>query len=181
MRVVIVPGYGDRSDYLERAAQNWGERFGLEPEIVVFGWNGVGKSYDEKWNRFSQTIQEMGEVAIIGISAGASAAVRALQTHPDLVKKVITICGPVHKSLMNPKTLHNEYPVLEQSLERLTLKNLPSERVMTLRPLYDNVVDIEAMRIDGAHDKRMLVTHHTFSIVWAMYINANRMAKFINS
>lgn len=181
MNVVIVPGYGDRADYLETASKGWQERFGLEPHVVVFGWSGEADSFDLKWEQFSRTIQDVGETAIIGISAGASVAIRAMQTYPDTVKKVVTICGPVHPERMNRDTLRNDYPVLERSLDRLSLSDLPAERVMTLRPLYDDVVNTKAMYIDGAVDKRMCMIGHPTSILWAMYVNASRMSRFITS
>lgn len=181
MKVVIVPGYGDRADYLETATKNWQVRFGLEAEVVVFGWSGEAVSFDQKWQQFSKKIESNGPIAIIGISAGASVAIRTLLAYPAKVKKVVTICGPIYPKLMNPATLHQHYPVLERSLERLSLSGLPAERVLTLRPLYDNVVNTKAMLIDGARNKRMLIIGHPTSIIWAMYANAGRMARFINS
>lgn len=181
MNVIVVPGYGDRSDYLETATKKWQKRYGLNPEIVVFGWSGEASSFDQKWEQFSRTVQGKEETAIIGISAGASVAIRAMQSYPEIVKKVVTICGPVHPERMNRTTLHKNYPVLERSLDQLSLDGLASERVMTLRPLYDNVVNTHAMRIDGAQDHRMKVVGHPTGILWAMYINASRMSRFINS
>lgn len=181
MNVVIVPGYGDRSDYLKTASKTWSQRFGLEPDIFVFGWNGEAESFDEKWTQFSEYIEQLEDIAIIGISAGASVALRALQTYPNRVKKVVTICGPAHPEVMDLVKLRRDYPVLERSLDQLSLDGLPADRVLTLRPIYDDAVTTKAMIIDGAKNVQMNIAFHSVGIVWAMYVHARRIATFINS
>lgn len=180
MRVVIVPGYGDRADYLKKLSDRWLKRFGSELVIVPFGWSGEVASFDAKDLNFMDRIKSMGEVGIIGISAGASAALRAQQLLGDQVRKVVTVCGPVHASLMNKDTLHDKYSLLEQSLAKLQPKKIPAEDVLTLRPLYDELVPVQAMKLEGATDIRMKMIGHGPSILWAMYRHAQDMNNFLS-
>ncbi|HSX23758.1 MAG TPA: alpha/beta hydrolase [Candidatus Saccharimonadales bacterium] len=179
MNVLIIPGYGDRQDYIDRTTRNWDKRYGIKPQVYVFGWNGEANSYEEKWQRFDEKLQQLHKTAIIGISAGASVAVRALQEHPDEITKVITVCGPVHADKMNPRTLHNRFPVLERSLEHLSLKGLEAKRVMTVRPMYDQLVPIDAMVIDGAQDVRLRMVRHIPSVLLGIFGYGKTMSNFI--
>lgn len=179
MKTIIIPGYGDRFDYIERATKNWARNYDLEPEVYVFGWSGDPETYDANWREFDEVLQHIGVAAIIGISAGASVAARALQIYPEKIKKVVTICGPLHPEKMNPSTLHNKYPILERSLENISLENIDPDRVMTLRPLHDDVVSTEAMFLEGAHDKRIKTFGHAFTIGWTMFTKGETMANFI--
>ncbi len=147
MKTIIIPGYGDHRGYIDRATRNWGQNYGLQTDVHVFGWYGEADNYEENWRRFDEKLQQLGDVAIIGISAGASVGLRALQTYPDNIKKVITVCGLVDTKLMDPMKLHSKYPVLERSLESFSSEGLPPGRIMTMRPLYDEVVPIKAMTI----------------------------------
>lgn len=179
MNIAIVPGYGDRLGYLERLTRNWPDRFGSQVSIVPFGWSGEAASFDEKDQKFLDTIQAMGEVGIVGISAGASAALRAKQAFLGQVTRVVTICGPVHLQHMKREKLHDKYPLLERSLELLSLDSLPAEDILTLRPLFDEVALVRAMAIDGAIDIRMKMVGHAASIAWGMYHHAADINDFL--
>lgn len=180
MNVIIVPGYGDRTAYIEHATRNWIQKYDLKPVIYVIGWNNDVSNLEGKWKQLASLITNMDETAIIGISAGASVALRALQTYPDTVKKVITICGPVHKHMIHAKILHNRYPMLEESLDRFDLTNIDTTKVMTIRPIFDDAVTTKAMKIEGALDKRLTVAFHAIAILWAMYTQGSTISKFIN-
>lgn len=179
MKALIIPGYGDRWDYIARATRHWPEKYDIEPEIFVFGWNGEADTYRKKWQQFDKKLQQLDDTAIIGISAGASVAVHALQKYPAKIRKVITVCGPVHADRMNPQTLHNKFLVLESALEDFSLNQLSADRVMTMRPYYDQLVPVDAMRIDGAHDRRVLMILHNLSILTALFGYDRTMAEFI--
>lgn len=180
MKIAVVPGYGDRVDYLKYLTKDWPRRFGNDVEIVPFGWSGDAAGFDDKDQAFLETIGSMGEVALIGISAGASAALRAKLKYPDVVMKIVTVCGPVDPELMDRNKLHEQYPLLELSLQKLSLEAIPVEDVMTLRPVYDGVVSTAAMYIEGAGDVRMRMVGHAASIAWGMYHHAKDINEFIN-
>ena len=180
MNIVIVPGYGDRVDYLHRTIRNWPDRFGNKAVVLPFGWSGEAAEYDKKNKKFLETIEKMGEVSIIGISAGASAALRAQHVFPERVGRIVTLCGPVRQDLMNKEMLRSKYPLLKRSLDDLALETVPGQDVLTLRPLYDGVVPVEAMIIPGAVDMRMKMIGHPTSIAWGMYHHAADMNRFLS-
>lgn len=121
----------------------------------------------------------MGEVGIIGISAGASVAARALQVFPEVVKRVVTVCGPLDVAHMSENTLVEKYPLLKRSLDMLSIGDIKAEKVLTLRPLLDEVVSVRAMQLPGATDKRIAMIGHAISIAWGMFHYADEMHDFL--
>ena len=180
MNIIIVPGYGDRFDYIETATKNWQKKYANIARVAVFGWNGTGDSYAGKWEQFAEILQGTGKTAIIGISAGASVALRALHEHPDIVSKVVTICGPANPAFMDMQYLQRNYPVLVPSLESIRDVEQPGGKIMTLRPFHDGTIHLDAMRIPGATDKRIPMVGHTPSIVTAIFTSGGTINRFIN-
>lgn len=181
MKTLIIPGYGDHRGYIDRAVRNWDKKYGMQPEVHVFGWQGDADTYEAKWQDFDDTLQQLGEVAIIGISAGASVGLRALQMYPNKITKVITVCGLVNSLEIDAVLLHSKYPVLERSLESFSQQGMAAKRVMTMRPVYDEIIPTKAMLIESAVDVRMPMLGHMPSILCAMYGYGKTMASFIQS
>jgi hypothetical protein len=50
---------------------------------------------------------------------------------------------------------------------------------MTLRPLFDEVVSVNTVKIKGARNIRMATILHAPSIVWAMFTKGRVMTEFI--
>lgn len=178
MKTIIIPGYGDRTDYLKPTLARWEKKFNCRPEVVIFGWDGEAGDYERRWSQFCEAIKPMGKIAIIGISAGASVGLRALQEFPNRVSKLITVCGPINSAHMSRQKLQSTYPLLERALDALDLPNAPADQVMTLRPLFDEVVSVDAMQLPGATDKRIAMIGHAPSIAWGMFHYARDMHDF---
>lgn len=179
--VVIVPGYGDRIDYIERLTQKWPERYQLRPIIHAFGTTDPAEMYDEHWLRFVKQLQGLGECAVIGISFGGGIGLRGLQEHPDIVKKVVTIAAPLSLDHFDSKTITKDYPMLAYSLPHIALNQLDTSDVMTIRPRFgDGVFPAHTAAIDGAVNLTVPVASHPLGIVAALVLRANQIAGFIH-
>ncbi len=180
---LIVPGYNDTHDYIDEATKNWPARYGLEAYVQPFGTKEPDEDYDANWNIFEKTLRQFGPAAIIGISFGASIALRALQDHPELVSSVICIAGPHDLRQMDQTVIDDKYPLLNKALPAIKVDKLPTGRIMTLRPIYDQVISPRKVTIEGATNRRMLtpVPGHAAGIWWALHFHAKDMAKFIKS
>lgn len=181
MNAIIVPGYGDRHDYIEYATKNWQQRYGVDPEVYVFGWSDELGSYEEKWQNFEEKLHNNAPTAIIGISAGFSVALRGLVQYPELVTAAVSICGPHDAKDLSRETLHNKYPLLEQAFDSFSSDDLPLDKIMTLRPLFDEVVSVNAVNINGASNERMATVFHAPSIVWGVAGRGKTITEFIKS
>lgn len=183
-QVIIVPGLGDRTDYIERVTQNWPQRYSLEPAVYAFGWYDPAESYDQKQTELKTKIDELtelGQVSIIGISAGGSLAVNVLDRYPDQIACAVNICGLVRirdKDQSSERFVRS--PLLRKSVEEVSTHKILSDRIMTLRPLFDGIVATENVPIEGAQNIRMRTALHGFSIMWALWRRAESMTNFIH-
>ncbi len=180
MNVLIVPGYGDRYDYIEKATEHWSEKYGIEPEIYVFGTKPEDE-YAPNWLAFEAKLQQMGNTAIIGASFGVTIALRALQDHPDIVSCAVGISGPHDLKDMDQKTVDKKYQLLNESLPAFSVDKLPLDKVMTLRPIYDGVIEPKKVFIKDATNKRMLTIGHPLGIFWAFKFNGRAITDFIKA
>lgn len=177
--VVIVAAYHDRTDHIEYFTANWEQRFGLRPHAYAFGTNDGPETYDEHWNDFENFIGGMGDIAIIGTSFGVTIGDRAIIEHPDKVKKMVAIAGPHRFSDLNPETIDSKYPMLRQSLSAYDADDLPVEKIMTLRPFKDSVINPNVVKLEGAANARIPMSGHALGIVTALAFQSRKIARFI--
>lgn len=179
MNTIIVPGYGDGQNYIDRITQHWPEKYGLNPQVIPFGTNDLTSDYEEKWTAFETKLRDFGKTAIIGISFGVTIALRAMQDYPDLVSSAVCISGPHDIRDVDQPTIKRKYPLLNESLRAFSIDNLPVEKVMTIRPRYDSVIDPDKVAIRDATNLRVPIAGHATGIAWALKFKAGDIAKFI--
>ncbi len=179
MNLLIVPGYGDSRDYIDRLTRRWPVRFGIQPKVLPFGTPGSAESYDSKWQAFEAELKKFDQTAVIGISFGASIALRALQDYPSIVSGVVIISGPHSLKDMDRAVVDRKYPLLNGSLPAFSVEKLPKDKIMTIRPLRDGVIAPSKVFIPGATNERIPVMGHAFGIAWALKFKAAKIAEFI--
>src|SRR5882762_6381133 len=98
--VVIVLGLGELSSSYVFLTQNWKRKYNIIPIIYTFGWNNKQEAFNIKFPRLMNTIETLikkgDNVSLIGISAGASAALNAyiaLKKKGIKINKYISVCG----------------------------------------------------------------------------------------
>ncbi len=180
MNVTIVAGYGDQTGYIERVTNDWPERYDLLPHIYAFGTNDPPETYKEHWEEFVDVLREIGRTAVIGISFGVSIAARAVLNYPDIATKAIFISGPHLLSDLNPRTVETKYPMLGKSLSAFDPNALPTERIMTIRPLWDSVIKPSKVMLPGAKNERVVAFGHGLGIYTALAFRAGAIANFIH-
>ena len=180
-RLIIIPGYGDRTGYIHRLTGSWLRRYGVEVEVVTFGWRGDSRSYDQKWQAFIAHLDRSNPAVVLGISAGASVALRALTEEPQKVLGVVSICGPWTGRYFHADVMHTQYPTLESSLAPLRPTKFPVNRILTFRPLYDETATTKAVSIEGAQNVRMPFAFHAVSIVLALVFYGQTISKFVKT
>ncbi len=179
MKVIIFPGYGDRRDYIDFAFKNWKSKYNLEPEVITFGWNDSADTYEPKWQKIKSKLQANSKLATIGISAGTSLSLRLLQDFPNNVVAAINICGPSRLSDLNPQTVKSQYPLLGRSLSEVSVDQIDTSKILTLRPLADKVVYPASVYIEGARNYKIFTFGHAPSIAWSVLVKNRLMASFL--
>lgn len=178
MKTLFVPGYGNRREYIEAAIRHWPDHYGLDPEVHVFGWSNAD-AYEARWQAFEAVMQKYSRLALVGISAGAGVVLRALAAYPEKVASAVSICGPARLEGLNPFMVERRYGMIRQSLGALALEAVDAERVMTVRPIYDEVVPASTVVVPGADNRRVNSLFHIPSIIWATRRYGGQIAEFI--
>lgn len=190
MNVVIVPGYGDGTDYIKKLTSKWPDKYGIDPLIYPFGTVDESgelappENYDDRWQAFEKVIQPLGPTAVIGISFGVGIAARALQDHPEIVTKSVFISGPHKLSDLKMHVVNSSYKMLNKSLPAFDPNTLPVEKIMTIRPWADNVIPPNIVAIDGATNLRVPgipLVGHGAGIAAAFLFRSKAMTDFIKN
>lgn len=185
--VIYLPGLGDRRSHGQRAILKLWKIYGLNVHYHKIGWADK-EPYEPKKQRTLDLIDSLtrsgNKVALIGTSAGASAALNAYSERIDKVSSVVCICGKIQ----NPQTVGEPYfkenPAfrdslfsLSKSLSILTTKD--RAKVLSIHPLRDETVPVLDTIVEGAKEGRIPTVGHIFSIFYALTFGSRHIAKFI--
>lgn len=185
--VIYLPGVNDNKIGQRILVKHW-YIYGVRPHYHYIGWADTYETFTQKLNKLLQRIDILNGsgkvVSLVASSAGASMAIHALAERPDKLQRVITICG----KLRRPETVNDHYrlgfPPFFESISSLgdSLKKIDKStlhKVVNIRPIYDNVVDVEDMGIDGCRSYRIATRGHAMSISLALTFFAPRIIKLI--
>lgn len=189
--IVYIPGLGDGT--LNLASQKaamllWRARYGVSTQVVRVKWADSHESFDDKVQRVLHAIDTANargySVSIVAASAGASIATIAYAQRATHIHRVVTIVGahgPVTDA--SPATLKAN-PALEVSLMRqpaaiqaLTPAN--RGRMLSVKPLADNIVPLKDMNIPGIHYLQLSTRGHLVTIAAALTIHSHKLVAFI--
>jgi hypothetical protein len=176
MKVFIIAGVGDHTNYIRHLTKSWPKRFGLEPVILRFGWRG---DYKKNYKILKQKVVEFSkgkDCSIIGISAGASAALR-LKSQLSEVICAVAICGRTSRGGFSVKSF-SKYPAYWESVDALKDLQL-KENVLIVRPYFDEIVAIDHMGVKSSKLLQVPYFLHIPSIMLILSRRASTIASFI--
>lgn len=178
--LVIVPGIGDDLQIYQTFRRRW-EWLGYDAHVISFGWIETTAMLEKKLPDLLQKLDVFGSrpVYIIGVSAGGTAAILAMDQRPN-IQKVITICSPLN-TMTN---LRN--PLLAESIRhmRRVLAAMPAERkanILSVFALYDQVVDTRLSQVPGIAVKQILSVIHAPTVFIALMVYAGLLSKFMKA
>lgn len=187
-KLIVVPGLGDN----RKANLCLTAHLGIESEIHLMPWQGIEQDFQPKLQKLLKRIDELTKqginVSLLGTSAGGSAVLNAFYERQNDVLKVINVCGRLRRG-------SNIYPTLEEAS-----KNSPSffqsvllceervqkldvdikNKILTIRPLYDEIVPITTVTIEGATNIQIVSVEHMLSIAAAMTIYSHHIRTFLS-
>jgi hypothetical protein len=180
-QLLVITGLGDKVGSLESLTQKWPERFSLQPTVHAFGWDGPESSYEEKQNTLLNKVDELaklGNLAVLGVSAGGHKAESLLAERPELIQCVVNVCG--RGQVGNWRGHIERSPVFRHSLEVLEGQRFDASKLMTFRPLFDELVPGWTVPVEGATNIQLRTIGHMPSIVWALTGRAQTIADFVH-
>jgi pimeloyl-ACP methyl ester carboxylesterase len=158
LNIIYIPGLGDKTAYGQQLITHTWRLYGVRARCERMLW-AKDVQFAPKLQRLLDRIDELHqqgkEVALVGSSAGASAALVAFAQRQDVIKGVVCLCGKIN----NPDTIgpavYAENPAFQLSMREVQ-KALPllndeaRQRIMSIHPKQDNTVPIADTIIPGA-------------------------------
>lgn len=187
--VIYLTGLGDHTPWGQDKLVKLWRLYGLKVHYFPIGWSD-GEVFIRKLQHICVLIDKLSKngdkVAIVGVSAGGSAAVNAYMERKSKISAVVFICG----KLRGYKTVNRRYfdrnPAFEDAL-RLSeehLKALNSEdkaKMLCLKSAHDGLVPARDSVIEGTVIKTIPMIWHLPSIFFAITAGTPTIARFIKS
>ena len=186
---IIIPGLGEIERF-SLLSSHW-RKYHVEPVLHRVGWHG-SEHFEARLAKIVARIDSFSttgtKVSLIGCSAGGSAALNAFLERKNTVHKVISLCGWLRVG-EHRKYLERVKYISASFVESVTLldrreKDLSSEdraRIMTVRPIFDELVAADVVILDGARNIRLPVPGHTLAIVSGLTIFCRQLIEFIRT
>jgi hypothetical protein len=160
---------------------------GVKTTLFRMGW-GENESFEKKLERLLEVIDKLDErghkISLLGVSAGASAAVAAFVLRSRTISGVVFICGKLARPEAVQKSYFIENPAFYTSMQQLEvnlakLKPVDKHKMLSIRPLYDQTVAVRDTKIAGVHSKLIPTLFHTPSIALGITIFSLVVVSFL--
>lgn len=190
VHVVIIPGLGNEIQKHIWASDRW-RKSGIVPHVFDAKWKTEEKGFMQKLDDALELVDSLiatgKRVSIIGNSAGSSFAINILGERREKIHRVVINCGRVRTGdwpwfTFNQATTSS--PSFRESVLRSEkiISELPMaerKKILTLRPLFDEVVPPWTVSIEGAINKITPSIEHVVSIALNMTLLSGRIIKFL--
>lgn len=188
--VIIIPGLGNGVSRHIWATNSW-KKFDVIPHIFDARWKIEEKGFGEKFTRGLDLIDSLSNkdsrISLLGNSAGSSLALNLYGKRSNKISRVIINCGRVRDgdwpwftfsqaTALSPS--FKESVLKAQELEQ-TFTSKDRKKILTLRPLFDEVVPHSTVPIKGAKNVITPSLEHGLSIALNMTLFKKRIIDFI--
>jgi hypothetical protein len=193
-RVILVPGLGDygvKTKLYSYIVRDWVKRFGITPYVYPVHWYDNTITFERKRTGLVAMIDALytqnTKLSLIGFSAGASLCFNAYFKRKKKIHRIINVCGRVRKgesvrpSLEDAAKLSPAFYTSVIHCEN-TLNSLTSQdrkKILTLCPIWDEIVPKSTVSIQGAVNKRLLSVGHLLSGVMSVTIHRHVIVDFL--
>lgn len=183
LKIIYIAGIGKGHKMGQQAAVKLWRFYGVSPIFYDMHWE--KGEWDEKLQQLLKLIDETdGPVALVGVSAGASAAINAYAARKDKVSGVVLIAGWVNR----PEDVgayyyeHNPAFVDSAKLAPESLAKLDSnarKRILSRYALKDEMVSSPHSFVEGAHNQRVMSAGHFITITTQILLGAPGFLRFL--
>lgn len=188
--IIIIPGLGNGVKKHEWAVKSW-KKYGITPHVFDAKWrveeNGFQRKLDRALSLIDSLIGTNTSVSIMGNSAGSSFALNIFGKRKNHINKIIVNCGRVRDGDLPWFTFQKatkgspsfkESVLRAQALEKtFTLED--RRKILTLRPLFDEVVPSFTVPILGAQNVVVPALGHVLGIALNMTLFKKKVVDFI--
>lgn len=185
--IIYVPGIGDWRPLGQDKGIRWWRVLGVHGHYSPVGWNG-NEAFDLKLKKLLAEIDgylEQGDsVSLLGFSAGASAVLNAFAKRREAIATVICVSGKLNSPNTTSPHYFKQNPAFKESLHLLqhnltTFTAEDKKHILTLNPLYDNVIPLKDAVLPGVRRWRTFAFDHMMSIAVTLTIYAPFLAHHV--
>jgi pimeloyl-ACP methyl ester carboxylesterase len=172
--VLYIPGIGDDYRGLQGLILKSWRIYGVEAMLHEMPWMDT-TDFQPKLAKLLDKIDSLKadgyRVSLIGVSAGAGAAVNAFAARPEKVNGLVCICGKINRPELIGKVFETKSPSFLESaaLVKDSLAKLQSSdklgRLQSRRSLYERVVKPADSYVPAAQNVIVPGVGHAFTIV----------------
>jgi len=190
--LIIIPGLGNTVAQLVWATAGW-QKYGIVPHVFDAKWRVEENGFSEKLARATSFVDSLvgknNTISLLGNSAGSSFVLNLFGKRKKQIHRVIINCGRVRggdspwftfdqATASSPS--FRESVIRAQELEKI-LTTEDRKKIMTLRPLFDEVVPSSTVPIRGAKNIVTFSVEHTISIALTMTLFQGYIIDFIRN
>lgn len=188
--VLIIPGVGEGVPETSPIFIRHWNRYGLMPVVHRMKWRD-SDSFESKFTKLLARIDGLarnGPIAIIGCSAGGSAAINALAARPEAIARVATVCGwlrigPYTARLTRLRNVSSSFVdsvyVADRHISEAIIKNRTPD-ILAMHAVYDELVPKEVSILPEAINTTIYIPEHNLAIGVALTLYARTIANFLN-
>ncbi len=188
--VIIIPGLGNGVAKHEWAVRRW-KRYGIIPHVFDARWTVEEPDFNRKLERAIHLVDSLAKpnthVSLVGNSAGSSFVLNIFGKRKKNIHRVIINCGRVRTGdwpwfTFDQATSSSpsfKKSVLMAEKTESTLSETDRVKILTLRPIFDEVVPPITVPIKGARNEVVSSVEHVLSIALNMTLLDRRIVDFI--
>lgn len=183
LTVIYITGLGNSDKKGQRLVVKFWRLYGVKPVFCDMCW-GEGV-WDEKFQRLLKLVDDSeGPVALVGVSAGASAAINAYAARKDRVSGVVLLAGWVNRP-QDVGAYHYEHNPAFVDSAKLAPESLAKldrsarQRILSRYAYKDWIVSAKHSMVEGAHNERERTKGHGFTIATQILFGAPSFLKFL--
>lgn len=187
--IIVVPGLGNHIDNHIKLTTQW-EKYGLTPHVFNAKWRieekGLKPKLEEALKLVDSLSKKGNKVSLMGNSAGSSFVLNVFSLRKSRIHKVIINCGRVRTgdwpwfTFTQATATSPSFREAVLEAERIGEKLIKEDRrkILTIRPLFDELVPTYTVPIRGAKNITIPIIEHAISIT-AVMIFPQRLIAFI--
>lgn len=188
--IIVIPGLGNGVAKHEFALKGW-RRYKIVPHVFDARWKTEEPDFEPKLRRALELIDSLAgkntRISLVGNSAGSSFVLNIFAKRKTKIHRVIINCGRVRTGdwpwfTFNQATAvspsFKQSVLMAQKAERTFLKT-DRAKILTLRPVFDEVVPPNTVTIEGSTNEVLPSVEHIITIALAMTILKHKIINFI--
>jgi pimeloyl-ACP methyl ester carboxylesterase len=187
LHIIYIPGLGDSNPTSQRRVVATWKWWGVSAELFQMNWQD-SVSWEDKFERLLERIDTVGasgqRIALVGASAGASAAINAYAARLNEVTGVVCIAGKINRpEAIGPRYRQNNpsfIPSAYQAPESLMkIDGAHRRRILCRYAPIDEVVRRSDSQIPGAHNHLSPTIGHVPTIALGITLGAPGLIHFL--